>query len=185
MRLPLKIIFLFNIGVMLKTLCKGCSVRAVMLMVLFCCILQPGMAFCGESFSGFVKKIIDGDSIIVSAKNKTIEVRLYGIDCPEYDQRFAKQARKFVKSKINKKKIIVHPLYHDSYGRLVAVISHGNAVLNSEIVGAGLAWVYPRYCKKRFCRSWKKLERNAKRLDRGIWHDTKPIPPWKWRRNKQ
>jgi len=170
---------------MLLNLCKGCPVRTVVFMVLFCCILRPEIAFSREPFSGFVKKIIDGDSIIVSSKNKTIEVRLYGIDCPEYDQPFAKQAKKFVKSKINKKKIVVQPLYHDSYGRLVAVISHGNLVLNGEIVGAGLAWVYPKYCKKGFCRSWKKLERNAKRLDRGLWHDTKPIPPWKWRRNKK
>ena len=185
MRLPLKIEVWVNICVMLINLCKGYPVRTVVLMVLFCCILSPETAFCEEPFSGLVKKIIDGDSIIVYAKNKTIEVRLYGIDCPEYDQSFAKQAKKFVKSKINEKKIIVYPLYHDSYGRLVAVISHGGIVLNGEVVGAGLAWVYPKYCKKGFCRSWKKLESNAKRLGSGLWHDTKPIPPWKWRRNKK
>jgi len=170
---------------MLKTLYKGCSWRTVVILALCCSILRPGIAFCGEPFSGFVKKIIDGDSIIVYAKNKTIEVRLYGIDCPEYDQPFAKKARNFVKSKINRKNIIVQPLYHDSYGRLVAVISYDNTVLNEEIVDAGLAWVYTRYCRKHFCKSWKKLERSAKRLDRGIWRDKKPVPPWKWRRNKQ
>jgi endonuclease YncB( thermonuclease family) len=143
------------------------------------------VSFCREPFSGYVKKIIDGDSMIVYAKKASIEVRLYGIDCPEYDQPFAKQAKKFVKSKIKKKKILVQPLYYDSYGRLVAVITHGNGVLNAEIVEAGLAWVYPKYCKKRFCKAWKKLERTSKRLNRGIWQDTKPIPPWKWRRNKQ
>ncbi len=170
---------------MLKTMCKGCFWKTFVFLFLFYCMLSPGIAFSGGSFSGFVKKIIDGDSMVVSAKNKTIEVRLYGIDCPEYDQPFAKQAKKFVQSKINKKKITVQPLYHDSYGRLVAVISHGNVVLNGQIVGAGLAWVYPKYCKKGFCRSWKKLERKAKRLDKGLWHDTQPIPPWKWRRNKK
>ncbi|EKD34243.1 MAG: nuclease [uncultured bacterium] len=139
-------------------------------------------AFAGNPFSASVRKIIDGDSLVVATAHDTIEVRLYGVDCPEYDQPFSREAKRFTEDRVLGKKVMIEPVARDSYGRLVAVVVRDNKVLNKDLVQAGLAWVYPGYCKKSFCRSWKESENFAHKERRGLWHDKHPDPPWRWRR---
>jgi hypothetical protein len=45
----------------------------------------------------------------------------------------------------------------------------------------GYAWVYDRYCHKRICGKWRRLERQAKQAGAGLWESSNPIPPWDWR----
>lgn len=142
-------------------------------------------ASAGEIFPATVKKVIDGDSLLVATAKNTIEVRLYGVDCPEYDQPYSKAAKKFVEKNVLGKKVVIEPAYRDSYGRLVAVVVRDNKVLNNDLVQAGLAWVYPRYCRKNFCNIWKENERIARREKRGLWHDAKPDSPWQWKKMKR
>lgn len=141
-------------------------------------------AFAGKTFSASVLKVIDGDSLLVATAQDTIEVRLYGVDCPEYDQSFSREAKSFVEKSVLGKKVKIEPAYHDSYGRLVAVVVQGKKVLNKDLVQAGLAWVSPKYCKKTFCSSWKEGEHIAHKEKRGLWHDEHPEPPWRWKRMK-
>lgn len=144
--------------------------------------ISPAIA--KEPFFGSVKKIIDGDSLLIVSKKKRIEVRLYGVDCPEYDQPFSNEAKALVRKRFYGKKVLIQPEYYDSYKRLVAIVEYGDQTLNSELVRAGLAWVYPQYCRKQICKSWKKLENKAKTNRKGIWSTTQSIPPWKWKRMK-
>lgn len=138
----------------------------------------------GEAFSGSVKKIIDGDSLLIASVKKTIEVRLYGVDCPEYNQPFSLEAKALGRKRVAGKRVLVQPQYYDSYGRLVAIVGYDDQTLNSELVGAGLAWVSPRYCRKKICQSWQKLEDTARENNRGLWSASQPISPWKWKRGK-
>ncbi|MDK9707932.1 MAG: thermonuclease family protein [Desulforhopalus sp.] len=147
--------------------------------VFLCC---PSFADTGESFLGTVKKVIDGDSLLIAAKGITIEVRLYGLDAPEHNQPFADAAKQFVKNWVNGDRVTVFPEYIDSYKRTVAVVEKGKQVLNRDLVKAGFAWVSPRYCHKDFCRKWMEMEERA-RYDRwGLWQDTSPVAPWIWKR---
>jgi endonuclease YncB( thermonuclease family) len=138
-------------------------------------------ALAGEPFFGTVKKVIDGDSLLVVSGKKTIEVRLYGVDCPEYDQPFSSKAKALVTKSVYGKKVLVRPEYYDSYKRLVAIVQHDDQMLNTELVQAGLAWVYPQYCRKKICKSWEKMQNSAKNHKRGMWSSTTALPPWKWR----
>jgi endonuclease YncB( thermonuclease family) len=90
-----------------------------------------------------------------------------------------------VRKKVKGKRVLVLPEYYDSYKRLVAIVQYEEQILNSELVREGLAWVYPQYCRKKICTSWKKMENSAKREKRGMWNSAQPIPPWKWKRMKQ
>ncbi len=154
-----------------------------MLLVCLGCLFSilaasPGWA----AFSGTVVKVIDGDSLLIIAKKKSVEVRLYGIDCPEYGQPFAGEAKRFVTAKVFNKKVTVYPKYRDAYGRLVAIVSCGGTVLNGDIIKAGFAWVYPRYCKKKICKSWQKNEERARQSHIGLWAGRGILlPPWQWR----
>lgn len=141
--------------------------------------------FAKTPFIGSVKKIIDGDSLIIKAGRKTIEVRLYGIDCPEYDQPFSAAAKVLARKKVHGRKVQVQPQYTDSYQRLVAIVTYGRHTLNSEMVQSGLAWVYPRYCRKKICKSWQEMEESARKMKKGIWSSPRPISPWEWKRRKR
>jgi len=139
----------------------------------------------GEMFSASVKKVIDGDSLLVATDRGNIEIRLYGVDCPEYDQPFSREAKIFTQKAALGKKVMIEPVAEDSYGRTVAVVAKGADTVNRELVQAGLAWVYPRYCKKAVCTSWTKDERNARDKKMGLWQEVRPNAPWQWKRNKR
>ena len=48
----------------------------------------------GPAWSGMVVRVSDGDTIKVIQAHKEVKVRLYGIDCSERGQPFAKKAKK-------------------------------------------------------------------------------------------
>lgn len=152
------------------------------LVILLSTSVSPSLA--KEPFVGTVKKNIDGDSLVILSGKKRIVVRLYGVDCPEYKQPFSSEAKALARKRVYGKKVLVRPEYYDSYKRLVAIIEYKDQTLNSELVRAGLAWVYPKYCRKKICKSWKKMEDSAKMEKKGIWSTTESIPPWKWKRIK-
>lgn len=135
--------------------------------------------------SGRVVKVIDGDSLIIAAKNQELEVRLYGIDCPEFGQPFSRKAINFVKQRLRGREVQVDSYYRDRYGRLVAVVSEGEKTINGLLVEEGLAWVYPYFCKKNICQSWKIFQRRAKLKKKGLWKMDQPIPPWQWKKLKK
>ncbi len=145
-------------------------------------VLPAPVAEAGEPFYATVKRVIDGDSLLVTAGGRNVEIRLYGIDAPEYKQPFAEEAKIYVKHWVGRQRVMVQPEDVDMYGRTVAVIVQGDQVLNSDLVRVGLAWVYPRYCRKDVCKTWKELESAAHSAKSGLWHDRQPIAPWQWRK---
>ena len=72
----------------------------------------------------------------------------------------------------------------DRYGRAVGVVYIDGTNVNQEILRAGYAWQYRRYCKAAFCSDWIKLEEVATAAKMGLWADPKAMPPWEWRRVK-
>lgn len=151
---------------------------------IFILILLPIYAL---AWSGKVIDVIDGDSLIVLRGENEIEVRLYGIDSPAYDQPFGSEATKFTSKTACMKRVEVEGLDIDKNGRTVALvyIEGDGECLNEELVRAGYAWVYERYCHIRDCQHWQKLETVARVSDKGLWSQSNPIPPWEWRHGKR
>jgi len=156
--------------------------RFLLIVQVLICLFSVQQVCAQSVVSGLVTKIIDGDSLQVISEGKTIIIRLYGIDCPEYGEKFAQQAKKFVKKRVYKKNITFISEYFDSYGRVVAIVMYDGKNLNKEIVRSGLAWVYPRYCIKEVCKTWKENEKKARKNKKGVWSEQNPIAPWKWKR---
>jgi len=73
----------------------------------------------------------------------------------------------------------------DRYGRTVAMIYADKTLLNEELVKAGLAWVYWKYCHHPICVSWENFQLRARFDKRGLWTDPNPIPPWEFRRKRR
>jgi len=136
------------------------------------------------SWTGKAVHIKDGDTIEVMKGHNEVNVRLYGIDCPEKRQDFGTKAKRFTAKMVGMKRVEVQEMDIDRYGRVVGLVSLAGSgeSLNAALLYNGLAWVYHKYCRQNFCGRWITLERKAKLANRGLWRQPDPIAPWDWRR---
>jgi len=145
-------------------------------------LLVFGIAL-GESFTGRVVGISDGDTISVMHNGRAEKVRLHGIDAPEKAQPFTNRAKQFVSDLAFGKEVKVEARGQDRYGRTIGdVFLQDGSNLNHEIVRAGFAWWFRRYAPKD--KELEKLESGAREARWGLWVDPNPIPPWEFRRNR-
>lgn len=135
--------------------------------------------------TGKVIRVTDGDTIIVVMPKKTVSVRLYGIDCPEYNQHMGCSAKSFTEQLVLNKIVTVNKITVDRYGRLIADIIIDNESLSEELVKVGYAWVYTKYCDSEICQQWQKYEEKAKSKRFGIWAKSNPTPPWDFRKQQK
>jgi endonuclease YncB( thermonuclease family) len=108
-------------------------------------------------------------------------IRLWGIDCPESRQAFGTRAKQFTGDLAFGKTVTVRVRDIDRYKRTVAeIILPDGKNLNQEIVRAGLAWWYQQYARRELI--LRDLEQDARAAKVGLWADSKPVPPWEWRK---
>lgn len=138
------------------------------------------------AFEGVVVKVIDGDSLQVEKDNGQVyEIRLYGIDTPEYKQPYSNKAKQLTGKLTFRQRVTVEKRDVDRYGRLVALVSSQGKLVNRELVRDGLAWYYSRYCLEQpLCNELELLETSARQERRGLWRDKNPIAPWDWKKQK-
>ena len=56
--------------------------------------------------------------------------------------------------------------------------------VNLEQVRAGFAWWYREYAKEQAADErevYELAEKAARETKRGLWAESKPVPPWEWR----
>lgn len=159
--------------------------RSISTVLVLCCLI-----FCANPCSAriikgaTVKKIIDGDTILVATGSETVKVRLWGIDTPEYHQPFSKVAKKYTGSLLQYSSVDLVVKDWDDYGRMVALVQMADGrTANEELVKSGYAWVHIYYCKETICQKWNSYEKQARLERRGLWRDSKPVAPWIWKRN--
>ena len=138
-----------------------------------------------SSTSVQVVGVHDGDTIRVVADGHEIKIRLYGIDAPESAQAYSRISTHGLKMLLAGRKINIDAVDTDRYGRTVAIVYADGATVNEAMVANGLAWVFPKYCRKSFCSAWHAAENRAKTDQRGLWQDPAPLPPWEWRRARR
>jgi len=133
----------------------------------------------GTSFTGRVVSVSDGDTIQVMNNNVAEKVRLSGVDSPELGQSNGRQAKEFTADMVAGQVVTVEVKDTDRYGRTVGdVFLIDGKNLNREIVKAGYAWHFRKYSNDA---SLGQLEDEARSTRKGLWQDSRPIPPWEWR----
>ena len=145
------------------------------LLFLFC---SPAGA---KTVQGRIVGVTDGDTVKIVSDGQQIKIRLYGIDTPEKKQDYGRAATRKIKSLLTSS-VSVEEKDIDRYGRTVGIVytSTGTNV-NEEMVKAGYAWVYRKYCRSSFCSDWLEMENNARNNKIGLWQQM-AVPPWKWRK---
>ena len=115
----------------------------------------------GADLSGRVERVIDGDSLQVRIEGLgLIEVRLHGVDTPEYDQPYGSAAKRELRRLVARQRVDLVSETVDSYGRLVATVYRGDVNVNREMVSRGYAWWYRRYA--RFDFALRRAEKEAR-----------------------
>ena len=127
-----------------------------------------------------VKRIIDGDTIVVNINGRSEKVRLIGVDAPEINQqqqsadRFGQEAAKYLQQMLDGRivRLSFDTSSKDRYGRHLAyVYTDGGRFINFEMVKAGYAkamTVPPNVKYKALFLSQEKIAREKRE---GLWED--------------
>src|SRR5271157_4345740 len=97
-----------------------CQMRLLWALTLATFLTPAGIA--GESFTGKVVAISDGDTIRVMHNGRAERIRLWGIDCPEKRQPFGTRATQFTGDLAFGKDVKVLVRDVDHYGRTVGEV---------------------------------------------------------------
>jgi len=115
-----------------------CQMRLLWALIVAAFLAPAGIA--GESFSGRVVAISDGDTIRAMHNDRAERIRLWGIDCPEKRQPFGARATQFTGDLAFGKDVKVLVRDVDRYSRTVGeVLLPDGRSLNRELVRAALA----------------------------------------------
>ena len=132
--------------------------------------------------TGRVTKVLDGDTIIVEGVGT---VRYLGIDTPELHhprkpvQRLADQARVANLRLVGGSavRLVTDVEVRDAYGRLLAYVYRGEAMVNKKLVRQGLARSFPFAPNLTHAAEFAALERRARRDHLGLWGTREGGPP--------
>lgn len=134
-------------------------------------IRAPTVASRARFETARVVRVIDGDTIVVELNGQTYRLRYIGIDTPEPDQPFGREAleknAELVSGQIVELEKDVSEV--DRYGRLLRYVWIGEMMVNRELVCQGYATVatYPPDVK--YQDIFLQCEREAREARRGFW----------------
>jgi endonuclease YncB( thermonuclease family) len=127
-----------------------------------------------------VTGVVDGDTLKVrDPQYGLINVRLFGIDCPEHDQPYGAEATAFTRKTILAKDVALTVKGQDKWGRFIAQVKTDESILNEQLLEHGLAWWSYKYAPGIL--DYQRFEANARAARIGLWSDTNAISPWAWR----
>ncbi len=144
--------------------------------------------------AGPVRKVLDGDTIIVQAGWDRVTIRLDGIDCPEVDQPWGDTAKYGLIKLVGGRTVHYESHGIDRYQRTLATLyvwDREESVwlnVNLRMVMLGHAWVSPVLTKNLPASRKKELQavsRWARRKRVGLWKHPSPVPPWQWRNGER
>ena len=149
--------------------------------LILCLLLAFSLA--AESISGKVTLIYDGDTFLMQEGLKSVEIRLWGIDAPEYKQSGGREATKFLIRLIKDRFVKVEKVDQDKYGRVVGKVYLEDLYVNLEVLKNGHAWWYQHFAPKE--RAFRLAEETAREQKAGLWRDPNPINPREWREQQK
>jgi micrococcal nuclease len=156
-------------------------VKAGLCLLLLCLGL---MGCAGNSYSGKVTAVADGDTLQLLYRGGEIKIRLAGIDAPERAQPYGRRSRQALSALVFGKNVRVVEEDRDRYGRIVGRVYVDGLDVNAEMVRRGYAWVYRRYARNEQLYA---LEKQARIARLGLWSLPKRerVPPWEWREHQR
>ena len=147
---------------------------------ILCLILMSvGSTIAWADFVARVLRVHEGDRLTIHHQGRKDMVYLRNVDCPELKQPYGKQAKHATAAYIANREVIVRDLKRDRQGRMTAdiLLPDGRQIAH-ELVKEGLACVQPGESGDQ---SLKDMEELARAARKGMWAESNPAPPWKWK----
>ena len=145
-------------------------------------VVTGGTAYRVNEQSGKVVKIIDGDTFdMLTPENKTVRIRMNGIDCPERKQDYYQVAKDGLGNMIFQKNVELQVTGRDRNKRLIAIVFCNKQNINLAMIRQGYAWHFKKYSSDS---SFARAELEARKKKLGLWKMDNPIPPWEFRNKK-
>jgi endonuclease YncB( thermonuclease family) len=139
----------------------------------FSFLALAGTAHAGDLI-GTCKGFEDGSTLIISAGGLDHTVTLFGVQAPAINQDYGLEAKQQAEALALGKRV---KAIDEGQGAGV-VIFQGGAVLNTELVKAGLAWADPKTGDA----ALGALQAQARTAKAGLWAAPNPMPPWDFRK---
>ena len=133
------------------------------------------------AWQGRIVSISSGDTFAVQPLEggEQVQVKLWGITCPDVYQPGGQLAKSFVDNLCLFKVVDVKDKVLSSASLLFATVHlDDGSTLQQQLLESGLAWVYDKECKG--CYRWKMAEREAQKDNLGIWKREVPSAPEDW-----
>lgn len=152
-----------------------------LVVLLLVCLVSCGLGSSKDVLTGYmpIKKFVDGDTFWVDdGSKKGLKVRLIGVNTPEtvHPQKaveyYGNEASKYVKGLLAGKRVRLEfdVSRTDRYGRTLAyVYLNDGTFLNAELVKKGYAQVMTIPPNVKYADQFKRLEREARKHNRGLW----------------
>ncbi len=138
----------------------------------------------GQSFSGRLQSAQDGDTIrLLRETGQIVQIDLYGIDAPELGQPHGPTAARAVRRVIGQRRVRAVAEGRDEDGRPLFVVRVGDRSVNEHLVRRGHAWWDHRRAASND--RLRHLQSRAQANERGLWARRAPVPPWKWRAQRE
>jgi len=122
-----------------------------------------------------VKKIIDGDTLVIEVENKEETIRMVGINAPESNECGGVESAKKLKVLLENKKIIIKRDEtqddKDIYGRTLRYVFLEGVNINQKMVEDGWAKEYTYKTAYKYQSDFKKVQNEAKEKKLGIWEE--------------
>lgn len=166
--------------------------RAITLLALMLPLMLAATARAQYSINVKIIHVSDGDSVIaLDQSNQRIKVRLANIDAPETShgrcrpgQPWSAQSKAFLGQAIKGRQVALSCSTIDRYGRSVCDILIDGTTASRMLASAGLAWANRSNASYLRDPAVAAYERDAQRARKGLWADSRAIPPWEWRKTE-
>ena len=131
--------------------------------------------------------VCDGDTIRVRRGwfRASRKLRLIGMDAPEGEQEFGRQATLALRGLVLGKTVRVEAIGTDRYGRWVSRVYSAKTDVSLQMIRMGCAWPYYAYFGNLTTRErtqYEKAGREARSGRLGLWAGKNPEAPWDWRK---
>jgi micrococcal nuclease len=130
-----------------------------------------------------VVEVIAGDTVyLLDAEHNSRKVWLTGIDAPQLEQLYGKEARRNLTSLVQDEYVDLDSMQSARYGRITARILKDDRDINLQQIKDGYAWFYredtdlPEELK----RIYSEAEFQARKDNLGLW-ESKAVAPWDFR----
>ncbi|MEN3327538.1 MAG: hypothetical protein V7638_2345 [Acidobacteriota bacterium] len=139
----------------------------------------------GASLFGKVIEVNSGDVITIFNLNRSVRVRLLGVDAPELDQVFGDVARKHLADLISDKAVLVEYSGIDGDHSVNGRVSLEGIDIGAQMIRDGAAWVDPisqHRLNETDREVYQESEAAARSERRGLWQQENPVAPWEFAR---